>query len=77
MELVRRYVDEVYNAHNPAAADAFLAEDFNLTTRLDRTRTSPATPMTWPVCSGAWMSSPISPARSTPSSPQVIRWPRW
>ena len=28
-ELVRRYVDEVYNAHNPAAADAFLAEDFN------------------------------------------------
>ena len=28
-ELVRQYVDEVYNAHNPAAADAFLAEDFN------------------------------------------------
>lgn len=29
IELVRRYVNEVYNAHNPAAADAFLAEDFN------------------------------------------------
>lgn len=28
-ELVRRYIDEVYNAHDPAAADAFLAEDFN------------------------------------------------
>lgn len=29
IELVRRYVDEVYNAHDPAAADALLAEDFN------------------------------------------------
>jgi predicted ester cyclase len=28
-ELVRRYVDEVYNAHNPAAVDQFLADDFN------------------------------------------------
>jgi steroid delta-isomerase-like uncharacterized protein len=41
--LVRRYVDEVYNAHDAAAADAFLAEDFNRTNPAHPYRNEPGT----------------------------------
>jgi predicted ester cyclase len=35
-EIVRRYVEEVYNGHDPSRVDEFLADDFN--------RTNPARP---------------------------------
>ena len=37
-DLVRRYVEEVYNGHDPSRVDDFLADDFN--------RTNPARPHT-------------------------------